>query len=476
MLHALSTTIANDVDRPTLLPDSILTARTQQDATRVEMLECDSRWRRAAEARVASLAKPPGSLGTLEAWYVTLCAVQETLEPAAGPACAIVFVGDHGLMKDSPLSPYPQSATQTMFKALAGGVSCAAVLTRSVGASLVVVDVGIDGDVSNVPAANGVEVIHAKVARGTTAFPSPAMTSHVHYTCDDGDDHSHSHSHEHKCDGHGPCLDAALLVGRDRVAAAASGGARIICIGEVGVGNDVAAACLLALLTGSDAKTCCRAGHQIDTVQTIVDAVRAGSGMCPGIEWPGGLARESLRCVGSLEMAAMVGAFVVAPSHGVVMRSAASSAGSVIAGSTRRSEVPGRTLQWCTRIPSRSRTSDTSPSTPTSTTCSVAPTDRARTAAHETPAASERNMACVADAGYGLSAASAFLHPWSAQNTNASVETVGRKVSCATHNVMYHSSSVPSAPGGFASDATRVSASLLHSSGGLGLSTISSFL
>ena len=140
MLHGLSKPIANDVDRPTLLPDSILTARTQQDATRVEMLECDSRWRRAAEARVASLAKPPGSLGTLEAWYVTLCAAQETLEPAAGPACAIVFVGDHGLVrKDAALSPYPQSATQTMFKALAGGVSCTAVLARSVGASLVVV-------------------------------------------------------------------------------------------------------------------------------------------------------------------------------------------------------------------------------------------------------------------------------------------------------------------------------------------------
>ena len=133
MLDALSTTIANDVDSPTLLPDSILTARTQQDATRVEMLECDSRWRRAAEARVASLAKPPGSLGTLEAWYVTLCAAQETLEPAAGPACAVVFVGDTAW---SSLSPYPQSATQTMFKALAGGVSCTAVLARAVGASL----------------------------------------------------------------------------------------------------------------------------------------------------------------------------------------------------------------------------------------------------------------------------------------------------------------------------------------------------
>ena len=267
MLEVIQTLAANDTDGcHDVVVDAILTARTQQDATRIEMEQCDPRWRHLAEARVASLAKPPGSLGTLEAWYVTLCAVQETLEPAAGPACAIVFVGDHGLMKDSPLSPYPQSATQTMFKALAGGVSCAAVVARSVGASLVVVDVGIDGDVSNAPAANGVEVIHAKVARGTTAFPSPAMTSHVHYTCDDGDDHSHSHTHEH--------------------------------------------------------------------------------------------------------------------------------------------------------------------------------------------------------AGYGLSAASAFLHPWSATKTNASAETAGRKVSCATHNVTYHSSRVPSAPGGFASDATRASASVLHRSSG----------
>ena len=75
-------------DATDVVADSILTARAQQDATRVEWQPCltdsYSRWRRAAEARVASLAKPPGSLGTLEAWYVTFCAVQETLEPSAG--------------------------------------------------------------------------------------------------------------------------------------------------------------------------------------------------------------------------------------------------------------------------------------------------------------------------------------------------------------------------------------------------------
>ena len=73
-------------------------------------------------------------------------------------------------------------------------------------------------------------------------------------------------------------------------------------------------------------------------------------------------------------------------------------------------------------------------------------------------------MACVADAGYGLSAASAFLHPWSPQKTSAAAETVGRNVFCATHNVTHQSSSVPSAPGGFAKDASRASASALHRS------------
>ena len=67
-------------------------------------------WRADAEARVASLAKPPGALGTLEEWYVTLCVAQETLRPAVS-ADAFVFVADHGCKKaDAALSPYPVEA------------------------------------------------------------------------------------------------------------------------------------------------------------------------------------------------------------------------------------------------------------------------------------------------------------------------------------------------------------------------------
>ena len=44
------------------------------------------RWRAKAEARLASLAKPPGALGTLEDWCVTLCVAQKTLRPTVSRA------------------------------------------------------------------------------------------------------------------------------------------------------------------------------------------------------------------------------------------------------------------------------------------------------------------------------------------------------------------------------------------------------
>ena len=95
----------------------------------------EERWRADAEARLASLAKPPGALGTLEDWCVTLCVAQKTLRPTVSTA-ALVFCGDHGCKKaDAALSPYPASATQAIFRSLAAGVSCAAVLARSAGAT-----------------------------------------------------------------------------------------------------------------------------------------------------------------------------------------------------------------------------------------------------------------------------------------------------------------------------------------------------
>ncbi len=104
------------------------------------LIKMDSPWSR----RLASLAKPPGSLGTLEDWAATLCEVQQSLTPEASPASVLVFCADHGCKKaDAALSPYPQAVTQAVFRSLAAGISGTAVLTRSAGAFLAVVDIGV---------------------------------------------------------------------------------------------------------------------------------------------------------------------------------------------------------------------------------------------------------------------------------------------------------------------------------------------
>jgi len=108
-----------------------------------------------------------GSLGTLEDWAVTLCEVQQTLTPVAEPASVIVFCADHGAKRaDATLSPYPPAVTQAVFRSLAAGISGTAVLARSAGAFLTVVDVGVDGDLAQVTAASkDISVRHSKVER-----------------------------------------------------------------------------------------------------------------------------------------------------------------------------------------------------------------------------------------------------------------------------------------------------------------------
>ena len=263
----------------------------------------------AIEERLASLAKPPGSLGLLEDWAAVLCRVQGTLSPQVDPASVLVFCADHGVKKaDDKISPFPSSVTQAVFRTLAAGKSGTAVLTRSSGAHLTVVDCGIDGNVSSVVAcSNGegcetsIDVVHAKVATGTADIrTSPAMTEAE--------------------------LDAALSVGRERVAAEVRlRGTRCVAIGEVGIGNTTSASALLATLTGVSAAECCGRGtgldeaglaHKIATVQTACTfhgAVVGGGATTDPV-----LSREALRRVGGLELAAMVGAFHEAHEQRVV--------------------------------------------------------------------------------------------------------------------------------------------------------------
>ena len=215
------------------------------------------------QERLDSLAKPPGSLGTLEEWAIALATAQKTNAPAAEPATIAIFAADHGVKKaDDSLSPFPASVSQAVFRALCAGISGTATIAQSVGAHLTVVDAGIAGNVSRVAGAAGrqISVRHAKVAEGTMDFRSGAAMDEEQF-------------------------QRALQVGIDCVAdEVEQRGVKVMAIGEVGIGNTTSAAALLALITRADAAECCGRGtglddaglaHKVDVVRQIVDEHKA---------------------------------------------------------------------------------------------------------------------------------------------------------------------------------------------------------
>ncbi|KAH8056409.1 phosphoribosyltransferase [Aureococcus anophagefferens] len=245
-------------------------------------------WRRAATERLAALAKPPGSLGVLEDWAITLCVAQRTLAPTAEPATVVVFAGDHGAkLADESLSPYPASATQAVFRALAAGVSCTATLTRAANAQLVVVDVGVAGDLSRVEGVGDVVVEHRKVARGTADFRSG----------DAMDDDA---------------LAAALRAGGDALTAAAARRCAPPLARSASATRRPRRPARGA--DGRGRRGVLRPRHGLDdqgsrTRSTPCDAAFHGAGLAP---------REALRRLGGFEIAAMVGAYAAARAAGVV--------------------------------------------------------------------------------------------------------------------------------------------------------------
>lgn len=176
----------------------------------------------AAEARLAALAKPPGSLGRLERLAIRLATTQGSLAPRTRPRRLVVFAGDHGVVA-AGVGLWPDTVTTEMMRLmLAGRASCSA-LARSAGAEMVLVDAG-----SKAPSFDAPGYRDWRVARGTANLAD------------------------------GPAMDltgfeAALSVGARAATEAAAEGIRVLALGEMGIGNTTAAACLTALLAEAPA-------------------------------------------------------------------------------------------------------------------------------------------------------------------------------------------------------------------------------
>ena len=111
-----------------------------------------------AQAHLDNLTKPQGSLGRLEELARRLAVIRGSAKLNQPVPAVAVFAADHGVALDG-VSPFPREVTaQMVMNFLAGGAGIN-VLSRRIGAEVLVVDVGVDYPFDDLPG-----LLKAKVA------------------------------------------------------------------------------------------------------------------------------------------------------------------------------------------------------------------------------------------------------------------------------------------------------------------------
>jgi nicotinate-nucleotide--dimethylbenzimidazole phosphoribosyltransferase len=202
-----------------------------------------------------AVALPPRSFGRIEAVAQWLAAVQGACPPRQiERARVVLFAGDHGIARHG-VSAYRPEATAALVRRIAEGGGPVQSLARAMQASVRILDVSVDCDVSafaDLPA----EVTAGRIRSGTGRI-----------------------DREHAC-----TRDEAAAAFRLGVAVAdaeVDSGADLLIPSLVGVGHSTPASVLIGVLTGTDAAAVTGRGSGIDDTgwirkcAAVRDAMRA---------------------------------------------------------------------------------------------------------------------------------------------------------------------------------------------------------
>jgi len=235
--------------------------------------------------------KPRRSLGRLEDLACRVAAMRATELPELPVKAIVVMAGDHGVAAEG-VSAYPQEVTRQMVLNFARGGAAINVLARHASARLVVVDMGVAGDLEPAPG-----LLLRPIARGTQNLArGPAMTRVQAIAA----------------------LEVGIAVAREL----ADSGVTLLGIGEMGIGNSTAASALAAVLTATPVETVTGRGTGIDDVvwQRKVDVILQA------------IARNRPDPNDALDVLAKLGGFEIAGLAGVVLGAAAARVPVVVDG------------------------------------------------------------------------------------------------------------------------------------------------
>ena len=231
----------------------------------------------AARKRQAELAKPPGSLGRLEDLSVQLAGITGQVKNTLDRKELLVFCSDNGVVEEG-VSSAPQSVTLAQTINLTRRKTGASVIAGHFGCHVRVCDVGVNADIRE-PA-----VIDRKIAYGTNNIAKTAAMTREQAV-------------------------RALLVGMELAETAACDGAKVIGVGEMGIGNTTTSSAVLAVLTDTPVEEVTGRGGGITDVSyrkkisVIETAIRRNQ---PDKNDP----VDILAKIGGFDLCAMCGAFL----------------------------------------------------------------------------------------------------------------------------------------------------------------------
>jgi nicotinate-nucleotide--dimethylbenzimidazole phosphoribosyltransferase len=174
----------------------------------------------AARRRLEQLAMPFWALGRLMDLAEELVGMTRSTKPPVERRSIVVMAADHGVVAEG-VSAYPQEVTQQMVAGFVSGKASINALARLAGARVIVVDVGVAGDLSPL----GGAVLNRKVARGTGNIArGPAMSR----------------------DEAVRAVEAGIGVARDL-----GPSTDVFGTGEMGIGNTTASSAIVAAVSGA---------------------------------------------------------------------------------------------------------------------------------------------------------------------------------------------------------------------------------
>jgi nicotinate-nucleotide--dimethylbenzimidazole phosphoribosyltransferase len=263
----------------------------------------DETFKAKAKERLDQLTMPYWALGRLMDLAMDLAGMTGSLKPSVDKRVVVTMAGDHGVT-DEGVSKYPKEVTvQMVYNFLQGGAGINA-LSRVVKADVVVVDMGVAGEIAGV--SGNPNFLSRKIRPGTrNSAVGPAMTR------------------DEAAEAVKAGMEVALELGFTY---------NLFGTGDMGIGNTTPSSAIVAVITGASPEQVTGRGTGIDDEQfkhkvSVVERILQVNGPDPKDAW------DVLSKVGGFEIGGIAGLILGAASmrKPVLIDGFISTAGALIA-------------------------------------------------------------------------------------------------------------------------------------------------